>query len=82
MNGLLILVGPKEDGSIMSMQAGQPNGPVLLASFITLMSQLLISSLKVAMIWPGYGSVVKHLTGMCESLGSIPGSTKKNVQNQ
>lgn len=65
------------------MQPGQRNGPVLLAGFLPLTSRLLISSsqAQVAMIGR-YGSVVRLLAGMCESLGSIPGSTEKIAQSQ
>lgn len=64
------------------MQAEQlMTGPVMPHDFNVLTSNFL-SQTQVAVIWPGYGSVVQHLTGMCESLGPIPSSTLKTSQNQ
>lgn len=62
------------------VQAWQLNGPVLLAGFLPSTSRLLISSsqAQVAMIGPGYSSVVRLPAGMC----SIPGSTEKIAQSQ
>lgn len=66
------------------VQAWQLNGPMLLAGFLPSTSQRLLSSsqAQVAMIGPGYSSVVRLLAGMCEPPGSIPGSTEKIAQSQ